>query len=400
MTVPVAEQDRPSRSGRLSVTIVTGFLGAGKTTLLRRLLRDRSDLRVAVIVNDLSDLAVDADLVKELKEGEEELVIDLHAGSLGGTLRPAFLAALDRVADDRSLDYLLIETSGGSHPHTLISDVLAHRGLELDTVVTVVDGLNLVRDLDEGRALLRLTPESPRHLSLQHAQLSVASVVLVSKADRLTRDQAETILTILHRINAHALLMTVAYGQVDSARVLGSRSFATRRRRPSGPPVRRSLAEPHDDDPAEYGIGAVTVRDTRPFHPARLFALVRDALPVGVHRSKGWLWLASRPMDVLVWSQAGSWVGLEWAATWKAGILEDPAAHLLPEERAGLRAVLAAQDPRFGDRHCELTVIGDPDDRLAFAEGLIACLCTEEEVEAWQAGAPFVDPWPRTIRRI
>ncbi|MFN7532687.1 MAG: GTP-binding protein, partial [Gemmatimonas sp.] len=96
---------RSARTRPLAVTVISGFLGAGKTTLLRRLLRDRSDLRMAVIVNDLSDLAVDADLVKELKEGDEELVIDLHAGSLGGSLRPAFRDALDRVAADPSLDY-------------------------------------------------------------------------------------------------------------------------------------------------------------------------------------------------------------------------------------------------------------------------------------------------------
>lgn len=400
MSSPLIERPPSVRAGTLPVTIVTGFLGAGKTTLLRRLLRDRRDQRVCVIVNDLSDLPVDADLLKELKEGDEDLVIDLHAGSLGGALRPAFLAALDRVAADRTLDYLLIETSGGSHPHTLIEDVRAHQGLDLDSVVTVVDGLNLVRDLDEGRALLQRTAESPLHLSLLHAQVEMASVVLVSKADRLTRRQAEAIFAVLHRINPNALLMTVAYGQVDAAHVMGSRSFAKRRCRPHGEPVRRPLTEYGLDDPSAYGIGALTMRDTRPFHPARLYALVRDALPLGVHRSKGWLWLASRPMDVLVWSQAGSWVGLEWAATWKAGILDDPEARLLPEERDGLRAALAAQDSRFGDRHCELTVIGERDDRLAFAEALVDCLCTEAEIASWQAGDAFEDPWPRTIRRI
>lgn len=388
------------RRGPLPVTVLTGFLGAGKTTLLRRLLRDRRDLRIAVIVNDLSDLAVDADLVKELREGHEELVIDLHGGSLGGALRPAFLEALDRLADDHSLDYLLVETSGGSHPHILLDDLQRHRGVTLDSMVTVVDGLNLLRDFDAGRALLDDTPALASPVRLLRAQIESASVLLISKADRLTREQVTSLFAVLQRLNPHALLVTMAYGQVDPSLVVGARSFQKRRRRPRGEPVRRPPVAPAPDDPTLYGLGAITLHDARPFHPQRLYALVCDGLPLGVHRSKGWMWLASRPLDVLVWSQAGSWVQLEWAATWKAGILVDPSARLLPEERAGLAASLAQLDPRFGDRHCELTIIGLERDRRAFAEALTACLCTDEEVVAWQEGVTFEDPWPQSIRRV
>lgn len=388
------------RHGPLPVTVLTGFLGAGKTTLLRRLLRDRSDLRIAVIVNDLSDLAVDADLVKELREGHEELVIDLHGGSLGGALRPAFLEALDRLTADRSLDYLLVETSGGSHPHILLEELQRHRGVSLDSMVTVVDGLNLLRDFDAGRALLEDVPALVSPVGLLRAQIEAASVLLVSKADRLTREQVTSLFSVLQRLNPHALLVTMAYGQVDPALVVGARSFQKRRRRPRGEPVRRPPVSPAADDPTLYGLGAITLRDSRPFHPQRLHALVRDGLPLGVHRSKGWMWLASRPLDVLVWSQAGSWVQLEWAATWKAGILVDPAARLLPEERAGLAASLAQLDPVFGDRHCELTIIGLERDRSAFAQALAVCFCTDEELEAWEEGATFEDPWPQSIRRV
>ncbi len=292
MTASVPSAATSMRSRPLPVTVISGFLGAGKTTLLRRLLRDRSDLRIAVIVNDLSDLAVDADLVKELREGHEELVIDLHAGSLGGALRPAFLEALDRVAADASLDYLLIETSGGSHPHILLEDLQRHRGVTLDSVVTVVDGLNLLRDFDGGRALLTDVPALVSPVGLLRAQIEAASVLLMSKADRLTRDQVASLFSVLQRINPHALLVSIAYGQVNPALVVGARSFRKRRRRPRGEPVRRPPVSPAADDPALYGLGAVTLRDARPFHPQRLHALVRHGLPLGVHRSKGWMWLA------------------------------------------------------------------------------------------------------------
>ena len=379
--------------------MITGFLGAGKTTLLRRLLRDRPTLRTAVIVNDLSELAVDVELVRELKEGEEELVIDLHGGSLGGSLRPAFREALDRVAANRALDYLLIETSGGSHPRVILEEVGAHPGLDLDTTVTVVDGLNLLRDFDAGRALLPLAASEGSAGGLLRAQVEVASVLLVGKADRLTRGQATDLIGVLHTINPRALLMTMAYGQIDPATVMGSRSFRARWGRARGEPVRPTLVAPADDDPARLGLGAEVLRDARPFHPARLYAAVREALPTGVHRSKGWLWLASRPLDVLVWSQAGSYVGLEWTATWKAGILADPDGRLLREEREALTASLASQHPVFGDRHCELTIIGTAPDRHHFTEALRASICTDDEVAAWRAGAAFDDPWPRTMRR-
>ena len=121
---------------------------------------------------------------------------------------------------------------------------------------------------------------------------------------------------------------------------------------------------------------------------------------MGVHRSKGWIWLASRPLDVLVWSQAGSWVGLEWAATWMAGVLADPESRLKPEERSGLAAKLAALHPLFGDRCCEVTILGVDPDRSAFLESLHDCLCTAQEVEAWRHGATFEDPWPQSVRRV
>ena len=135
------------RHGPLPVTVLTGFLGAGKTTLLRRLLRDRTDLRIAVIVNDLSDLAVDADLVKELREGHEELVIDLHGGSLGGALRPAFLEALDRLTADRSLSATLVDVK--REPDATLAEINAgsRAGIKEGWVMTIADGSNFVGNL-------------------------------------------------------------------------------------------------------------------------------------------------------------------------------------------------------------------------------------------------------------
>ncbi|MBM3379309.1 MAG: GTP-binding protein [Betaproteobacteria bacterium] len=376
---------------RLPVTVISGFLGAGKTTLVRRLIRDLAPQRVAVIVNDLSELPVDADLVRETREGHDELVVNLHRGSLGGTLREAFRGALDAMVADEQLAHCLIETSGGTHPDRLVADLTARDDIVFDGFVTVVDGLNLLRDFDGGRALL--APSAPDDLrALLTAQVVAASVLIVSKADRLRRAEAESILRVLRQLNARAVIITAAYGHVDPKRIVGLGGVGQRRR------ITGHVTA--EDEPARFDLGSEVLLDPRPFHPQRLHALFTQALPVGIHRSKGWLWLASRPLDVLVWSQAGSYLGLEWAGTWKAGVLADPDARLRPEERQALAVHVQSVHRVFGDRHCEMTFIGHANARAAFRTQLEACLCTDREIDAWTQGASFDDPWPTRIRSI
>jgi G3E family GTPase len=385
---------RPPRTGPVPITVLCGFLGSGKTTLLKRLLRESGLRRYAVIVNDLSELAVDAELIEEAREGLGETLIALNRGSLGGALLPELRQALDAIESDETVDYLLIETSGGTQPDALIDELLSRAGARLDTVVTVVDGLNLTRDYDGGRALLsRGVADSETATGVLYAQIARASVLLVSKADLLTRVQAETILRSLRRINPHASITTIAFGAVPAERVTDTRTVRPRRGAP-----RQSTALA--DDPALADIGSDVLSDPRPFHPQRLYDLFTQRLPLGVHRTKGWIWLASRPMDVFVWNQAGSYFGLEWVATWKAGVLTDPTARLYAEEKLALAERLAAMHPVFGDRLCELTVIGTARDRSIFLEELRACLCTEEELVAWQRGDRFADPWPTRLRKI
>lgn len=392
----------------LPVTVLSGFLGAGKTTVLRRLLREQSAHRVAVIVNDLSELPVDAELVREAREGRHEIIVDLHGGSLGGALRVPFREALDALSADPEVTYLVIETSGGTHPAALIAELEGHPGLLLDTFATIVDGLNLLRDHDGGRYLLAdPSPDDTSTRALLRTQIAAASRLLVAKADLLTREQAEQMLRVLQQVNPRASLMSMSYGRIPPERLLGTGSWARRRslevRTPSGHRRDDTAVEATDaalDDPNRFDLGAFTIRDPRPLHPVRLHTLIAEALPIGVHRSKGWLWLASRPLDVLVWHQSGSHVALEWAATWKAGILEDSSARLRPEERQALTAQVRAMHPVFGDRHCELTIIGHARDRAAFRQPLMDCFCTDDEIAAWQQGARFDDPWPQTLRRV
>jgi G3E family GTPase len=387
----------------LPVTVLSGFLGAGKTTLLKRLLRESGARRYAIIVNDLSELAVDAELIEEAREGRGERIVALNGGSVGGAQLAPFREALSSIAQDDTIDYLLIETSGGTLPEAMIQELEKRPALRIDTFVTVVDGLNLLRDYDCGRALLAAdVAGSTNPVGLLHAQIVAASVLLISKADLLKRPQAEAILRSLRRLNARANIITMAYGAVHPDVVTATRSFQHRggRGRKSTPPDETPpSATRAKDDPGVFDLGSDVLFDVRPFHPQRLYELFTQRLPLGVHRTKGWLWLASRPMDVLLWNQAGSYFGLEWVATWKAGVLIDPDARLFPEVRAALTERLAKAHPVFGDRHCELTVIGASRDRATFLRELQQCLCTDDEVVAWQSGTTFHDPWPKTLRR-
>jgi G3E family GTPase len=140
------------------------------------------------------------------------------------------------------------------------------------------------------------------------------------------------------------------------------------------------------------------VRDLRPLHPQRFYDLYRDKLGLGIFRSKGFIWLASRPDQVLLWNQAGGAMGLELLGTWRVVVAEDP--KLLPEEREGLRKLLQSADPTFGDRGNELTIIGQERDRVIFVAELKECFCTPAEVKQWLGGDTFPDPWPKGHRRL
>ena len=389
--------DAPAPERELPVTVLCGFLGAGKTTILRRVLSAAagelgSGRRFGVLVNDLSDLAVDAELLGEAREGTGEKIVNLHRGTLGGALRSEFREELETFWRDRGTDYLLVETSGATHPGAMVHEILACPRIRLDTFVTVVDGLSLLRDYDGGRALWALENGAFSGAgALLLAQIQAASVVLLSKADRLNRAQAESMLAVLQELNPYCTLITTAYGRVDVGHVVHTRSFR---------PQRFRLGKDIEDDPGRYNVGSDVLIDSRPFHPDRLHTLFNERLPFGIYRCKGWIWIASRPNDVFVFHQSGSQFGLEWVATWRVTILENQADKLMPEEVAYLRTFVDSGDPLFGDRKCELTVIGTPRDRAVFLRELEACFCTPTEVAAWQAGAAFDDPWPKTVARV
>jgi G3E family GTPase len=366
----------------MEAILLTGFLGSGKTTTLRQLLREWRGGGVGAIVNDLSDIEVDGELVRlvDVVSEKDGTLASLHAGLISHDQREAFLGALHAMRD-RGLRRVYIETSGAGLPGEVVAAISAEPGITLRNVVVLVDARALLHDFAAGETLVAGQGGIE---DLLVRQLQAATVIGLSKTDLIPEDQLEPLLLGLRRLNATAQLTLCTHGRLDP-RVL-------RQGRPASP-----QASPEESSGTDADIGHTILRDPRPFHPQRLRDVFMTQLGLGIYRSKGFLWLASRPTDVLLWNQSGGTLGLELLGTWRASILEDP--RLLPEETEALRTQLANAHPVFGDRLNELTIIGTTRDREIFCAALQSCLCTPEEITHWQSGEKFPDPWPVKLTR-
>jgi len=377
----------------MKVTLLTGFLGAGKTTTLSRIIRDHNITeKFGVIVNDLSDLEVDGELIRngDFVSEKDGTLASITGGSLSDANRDAFHDALQRM-QARNLRHVLIEASGSSDPSAIIEELDAFGGVELGAVIALVDSRALLHDYACGRDLSDLEFEVPKAGHLLIRQLTAASVIALSKSDLVDETSLEEMLRFLAKLNPMASITACNYGKLDPRLFID----APRYRSAEHQPLRTGTAPL---TAAACDIGNTIIRDPRPFHAQRFYDHFRERLGLGIFRSKGFLWFASRPDQVLLWNQAGGAMGLEFLGTWRAAVVNDPA--LLPEEREQLVQQLAGKDPVFGDRGCELTIIGTARDREIFCRGLSDCFCTDAEVRWWKQGRPFADPWPKTIRQI
>ena len=393
-------------TNRLPVTVLSGFLGAGKTTVLSHILNNRQNKKVAVIVNDMSEINIDASMVKNdisLNRSEEKLV-EMSNGCICCTLREDLLLEINKLAKEKKFDYLVIESTGISEPLPVAetftfedeTGVSLSDAANLDTMVTVVDAVNFIKDYEEAKYLQEtgesLGEDDERSVAdLLVDQIEFADVILISKTDLVEDKDINKLKAIIKTLNTQAEIIPIKEGNVEIDKVLNTGLFDFDKAKES-PGWLKEMRGEHIPETEEYGIGSFSYTARRPFFPDKFYKFLHSTEQYGkLIRSKGFFWLGSRLEYAGQWSQAGGiarygYAGLFWRSVPKEN---------WPTDEQALATIKENWIEPFGDMRQELVFIGQGLDEAAMKKALDECLVSEDDM---LKGAEFWtnldDPFP------
>lgn len=391
---------------KIPVTVLSGFLGAGKTTILNHILNNRENMKVAVIVNDMSEVNIDAQLVEKgsaLSRTEEKLV-QLSNGCICCTLRDDLVKEVTRLVENGKFDYLLIEGTGIAEPMPIaqsFSYAFEDLGVDLtkisrlDTMVTVVDGFSFYNDFGSSETLTDRDPDntiSERSIvDLLVEQIEFANVILLNKVDLISAHQQEEMKRIIRKLNPDAKIIQANHGKIDPKEILNTHLFDFAEAAQSSG-WQKELQNKHIPETDEYGIGSFVFREHRPLHPRRFKEYLSKNWDAGIVRSKGFFWLASRKNEALLLSQAGGSIVVERIGSWWASFpTKERNQH--PSFQANEEYIMGRLDKKWGDRMNEIVFIGQDMDEKKIRREMEDCLCTDIEYNAYQNGLLTDNNW-------